>query len=77
MADRAQEHFDQVIRLQAFEAVHPDVHIRHQAAPLWHWIATWIDGDGAEHVVVDHELGGLLDRLDRIFPALPPGGPLP
>jgi len=27
--------------------------------------------------VVDHELGGLLDRLDRIFPALPPGGPLP
>ena len=66
--ERAREYFDQVIRLQAFQAAHPNVRVEHQAAPLWHWISTWTDDDGAERVKVDHELRGLLDQLERLFP---------
>ncbi len=67
-AERAREYLDTVLRKQAFEKAHPHVHIAHQAAPLWHWLASWRDDDGAERVKVDHELKGLLDSLDREFP---------
>ncbi len=68
-AQHARAAFDQVVRRQEFTKAHPDVHIEHQTAPLWHWLASWREADGAEHHIVDHELGGLLDQLDRHFPA--------
>ncbi len=62
-AGRARVAFDQVERKQWFEHEHPDVAIEHCAAPVWHWTAEWVDGDGTRRVLVNHELSGLLDAL--------------
>lgn len=62
-AGRARVAFDQVERKQRFERAHPDVVIEHRTTPVWHWTAEWVDGDGIRRVVVNPELGGLLDEL--------------
>ena len=69
--EQAREYFDQVVRLQAFQAAHSHVTIEHQTAPLWRWLATWTDAGGAGQHKVDHELKGLLDQLERVFPPAP------
>lgn len=73
-ARRAQEAYDQVVRLQEFSGAHPQVSIEHKSAPAWHWIATWTDTGGELHTITVsdranyHPLKGLLDRLDVVFP---------
>lgn len=75
--ERAREYLDTVLRKQAFQAAYPHVRIEHQAAPRWHWVATWADADDAERVKVAHELKELLDQLERIFPPESPIPPMP
>ena len=65
-ADRAAEGYDQVIRRIRFSETHPHVHIEVVTAPLWHWIATWVDRDDRQAIKTDQELRGLLDKLDVV-----------
>jgi hypothetical protein len=58
---------DQVVRRQSFEAAHPGVAIALTREP-WTWTAT-CQVDGHEHVVTQHELRYLLDKLERIASA--------
>ncbi len=55
---------DQVVRRQCFEAAHPGVTIVFTSEP-WTWTAT-CQVNGHEHVVNEHELRDLLDKLERL-----------
>jgi hypothetical protein len=56
---------DQVVRRQLFETAHPDVTISHPGiAQPWSGVVP-LPGGGAE-TVTSHELGYLLDTLERI-----------
>lgn len=63
----APDELDQVPRLQAFRAAHPDVVIREGEFGTWHGQIPEPDG---ETTAVRHTLRALLDKLDELT-----GGP--
>ena len=66
---RMAEQTDQVARRRALEAAYPQVVIEHKTDPGWHWTARW-PKDNGECIVVERELGDLLDQLEHDLRAL-------
>jgi hypothetical protein len=54
---------DHVMRLAAFHRDHPEIHIRAGEFGTWHADVP-LDGN-AMHYMAEHDLGELLDKLDR------------
>jgi hypothetical protein len=61
---------DQVLRLQAFRAAHPEVIIGDFGFGVWQARITEPDG---EHVISRYTLRELLDRLDELTGGAPAG----
>jgi hypothetical protein len=65
---------DQVLRLQALRASHPEVIIGEGEFGTWQ---ARIPEDNGETVTTRHTLKALLDRLDSLIDAVASGGPSP
>ena len=64
---RVMQPADQVVRLEAFRAAHPDVLVEYirPAGIGGYWEATWPAPDDGSRTVVQLDLKRLLDQLDR------------